>query len=151
MLTVPGMASNFPPSCGIHHEWMTSQSGAVDMELDGPALRRSHSVHRDDAVRVPVLPRELRADDLDDEVLLAAGRGGHVLDDRQLDEDEGPDRAQDEHRSDRPGELEAVRAVDLGAVGDRAVGAAAGTARRRAISSPSTSRKIPSAKAEMNQ
>ena len=88
-----------------------------DEELDGPALRRSHPVHRDDAVRVPVLPRELRADDLDDEVLLAAGRGRHVLDDRQLDEHEGSDRAQDEHRSDRPGQLQPVRPVDLRPVG----------------------------------
>ena len=29
LLTLPGIASIFPASAWIHHEWMTSQSGAV--------------------------------------------------------------------------------------------------------------------------
>ena len=28
-LTLPGIASILPPSAGIHHEWITSHSGAV--------------------------------------------------------------------------------------------------------------------------
>ena len=30
---VPGIASNLPPSAGIHHEWITSKSGAETSSL----------------------------------------------------------------------------------------------------------------------
>ena len=88
-----------------------------DVELDRAPLRRAQPVDRDDAVRVAELPRELRADDVDDEVLAPRARGRDVLDPGQLREDEGSDREQDQHRADRPRQLEAVRPVDLRSVG----------------------------------
>ncbi len=117
MFTVPGIASILPPSAGIHHECMTSQSGAVTSSSTVRPCGRAEPVDRDDAVRVAVLPRELRADHLDDEVLLAARGGGDVLDAGQLREDECGDREQDHDGRDRPRELEPVGAVDLRPVG----------------------------------
>ena len=41
----PGIASIFPPSDGIHHEWMTSRSGAVMRSRTGtPAGARMWSI-----------------------------------------------------------------------------------------------------------
>ena len=88
-----------------------------DLQFHGAPLGRSQPVDRDDPVRIAVLPGELRAGHLDNEILVARGRGRDVLDLRELREHERRDREQDHHRPDRPGELEAVRAVDLGAVG----------------------------------
>ena len=68
-LTTPGIASILPPSAGIHHEWMTSESGARDLEAYGNARRGAHRVDRDDAVRILVLPVELAARDVDLEPL----------------------------------------------------------------------------------
>jgi hypothetical protein len=43
-LVTPGIASNFPPSAGIHHEWITSKSGAVISSRTGcPTGARSRS------------------------------------------------------------------------------------------------------------
>jgi hypothetical protein len=43
--------------------------GRGDVKLDRPPLGRTHPVDRHDAVRIAELPRELRADHVDDEVL----------------------------------------------------------------------------------
>ena len=41
----PGIAAIWPPRAGIHHEWMTSQSGAVTVRCTGsPAGTRSRSI-----------------------------------------------------------------------------------------------------------
>ena len=43
--TTPGIASIFPPSAGIHQEWMTSSSGAVTSRRTGtPAGARNLSI-----------------------------------------------------------------------------------------------------------
>ncbi len=90
--------------------------GRRHVQLDRPSLRDAEAVDRDDAVRVAVLPRELRAGHLDLEVLLAGARRRDVLDPGELDEDEGGDDHEQEDGERRPGELERARPVDLRAV-----------------------------------
>ena len=50
-------------SAGIHHEWITSSSGAVTSSRTGTPAGHAQRVDRDHAVRVLVLPVELAPDD----------------------------------------------------------------------------------------
>ena len=93
------MASILPPSAGIHHEWMTSQSGAVTVSRTGSPDRDAQPVDRDRAVRVGELPEELLAARPSTSSRPAAAFAlGHVLDPGQLDEDERRHGDEDQRR-----------------------------------------------------
>jgi hypothetical protein len=96
-----------------------------DLEDDETVLRRPEAIDGDHAVGIPVLPVELAALDSDPQVtgprLVLEG------DSRELVEGERRDDQEDHDWHERPADLQARRAVDLGAL-DRPVAATAAVA-----------------------
>src|SRR5581483_2390962 len=85
--------------------------------------RRVHRSDRDRSVRIPEHPVELAALDGDPRLVRRA-RGRGTGDAGELVEDERADRNEDQHGEDGPDDLEARRAVDLGALGGARAAAA---------------------------
>ena len=107
--------------------------GRRHAQLDRASLGDAEPVDRDHAVRVAVLPHELRALDVDDEVLLPAGRGGHVLDPGELHEDErrDPDEKQRRARPSRRARARSSRGSARRRRRADGCGAGSGSRRRR--------------------
>ena len=87
--------------------------GRDDVEADDLVDRHDQAVDRDRAARVVELPVELMRLDLHADLARARARRRHVLDPRELVEDERGDRGEDQHRADRPGQLQVRVPADL--------------------------------------
>src|SRR5919108_4409005 len=85
----------------------------MDVDLDHPSDRDVELVDRDRTVRIGELPIELVRVDPDLERATLGLRLGHVLDPRQLVEDEGSYGGEDQDGDAGPDQLELRRAVDL--------------------------------------
>ena len=140
-LTLPGIASILPPSCGTHQLWITSSSGATIAQLDDAADRRAQ--RRRSRSRRSGSGRASRTGAPRPSIVVwsAALALGHVLDPRQLVEDERADHREDHDREHGPDHLEPRRPWICGPSAVR-VRRPRRYLMTNAISAPSTSTKI---------
>src|SRR6266508_26839 len=89
----------------------------VDVHPDDLVQGRVQLVDRDGAVWVRELPADVGRAGPDPDRPALRPRAGHVLDSRQLVEDERRDRGEDQHRDHRPDQLEPCVSVDLRTLG----------------------------------